>query len=360
MTLKQTALYQQHLDANAKMIDFGGWNMPIHYGSQIDEHHVVRQTAGIFDVSHMLVVDIIGEQAKAYLQYLLANNIESLQTAGKALYSCMLNEQGGVIDDLIVYYLDKQNYRLVVNAGTQEKDVAWMQKQAENFKVTIEPRNNLAMVAIQGPQAIAKTLAVLSPELAEKAKSLIVFSAISSQDWFIGRTGYTGEDGFEIMLPAEEAAELWKKCLAVDIKPCGLGARDTLRLEAGMNLYGHDMDEQTSPLAAGLAWTIGWKPETRNFIGRKALETQTELPLFVGVLLVGRGVFRDGLSLFAAGTEQKIGEISSGGFSPTLKRTIALARINKDYSEVEVEIRGKKQAVEIIKPRFVRHGKSLL
>ncbi len=357
---QKTVFYQQHQQSNAKIIDFNGWLMPIHYGSQIEEHHFVRQNAGMFDVSHMLIVDVKGKDATAYLQYLLANNVARLKDSGKALYSCMLNEQGGVIDDLIAYYIDKENYRLVVNAGTQKKDVAWMQKQAADFDVQIEPKNDLAMLAIQGPVAIEKVCSVLPEPLVKQVQELSVFSSCQSADWFIGRTGYTGEHGLEIMLNAEDAVRLWDDLLAVGVHPCGLGARDTLRLEAGMNLYGNDMDETMSPLSAGLEWTVAWQPEDRQFIGRAALEQQkatAEPVFFVGVLLEGRGVLRDGQKLYQA--DQFIGEITSGGFSPTLKKSIGFARINQNIKTCEVDIRNKRLPIKIQPTTFVRYGKVL-
>jgi len=262
---KQTPFYQNHLDSNAKIVDFGGWDMPLHYGSQMDEHHAVRKDAGMFDVSHMTVVEIKGEQAKSYLQYLLANDVHKLKESGKALYSGMLNEKGGVVDDLIVYFITETHYRLVVNASTREKDLAWMDKQASGFKVNITENNDFAMLAVQGPKAIQKTNQVLSGVQVKAVEGMGVFFAVDSDGYFIARTGYTGEDGYEIMVPTDQAAKFWRKLLDVGVKPCGLGARDTLRLEAGMNLYGNDMDENVSPLEANMAWTIAWQPEQRGY-----------------------------------------------------------------------------------------------
>ncbi|HSX70089.1 MAG TPA: glycine cleavage system aminomethyltransferase GcvT, partial [Pseudomonas sp.] len=239
---QRTPLYDQHLALGAKMVDFGGWDMPLHYGSQVEEHHQVRRDCGVFDVSHMTVVDITGAQAKAWLQHLLANDVERLKTQGKALYSGMLNERGGVIDDLIVYLTD-WGYRMVVNAATRDKDIAWMQAQTAGFEVTLNERAELAMLAIQGPNARAKTAELVSHARAALIHELKVFQGLPEGDWFIARTGYTGEDGLEIMLPAEQAASFLNELVGAGIAPIGLGARDTLRLEAGMNLYGQDMDE---------------------------------------------------------------------------------------------------------------------
>ena len=290
----RTPLYDQHLAAGAKMVDFGGWDMPINYGSQLEEHHQVRRAVGMFDVSHMTVVDVNGSEAQAYLQYLLANDVARLKTPGKALYSGMLNEQGGVIDDLIVY-LAGDGYRVVVNAATREKDLAWMSKQADSFAVNLTERSELAMIAVQGPQALELVKSVVSDDRAALISDLKPFQGLPSGDWFIGRTGYTGEDGLEIMLPAEQAADFWQALLGAGCKPCGLGARDTLRLEAGMNLYGSDMDESISPLAANMAWTIAWEPAERDFIGRQALEAQKaagDQPKLVGLVLEERAVLR--------------------------------------------------------------------
>ncbi|MFN3579738.1 MAG: glycine cleavage system aminomethyltransferase GcvT, partial [Pseudomonas sp.] len=335
----RTPLYDCHLAAGAKMVDFGGWDMPLHYGSQMEEHHQVRRDLGMFDVSHMTVVDVTGSEAKAFLQYLLANDVARLATAGKALYSGMLNEQGGVIDDLIVY-LATDGYRLVVNAATREKDLAWMNRQAEAYAVTLTEQAELAMLAVQGPRAREVAASVVSDNRAALINDLKPFQGLSEGDWFIGRTGYTGEDGLEIILPADQAADLWNALLVAGCKPCGLGARDTLRLEAGMNLYGSDMDESISPLAANMAWTIAWEPTERDFIGRKALEAQRaagDQPKLVGLVMQERAVLRGHQKVIVEGVGE--GEITSGSFSPTLGCSIALARVPRatgDSAQVEI------------------------
>ena len=357
----RTPLYDQHLAAGAKMVDFGGWDMPINYGSQLEEHHQVRRAVGMFDVSHMTVVDVDGSEAQAYLQYLLANDVARLKTPGKALYSGMLNEQGGVIDDLIVY-LAGDGYRVVVNAATREKDLAWMSKQADSFAVNLTERSELAMIAVQGPQALELVKSVVSDDRAALISDLKPFQGLPSGDWFIGRTGYTGEDGLEIMLPAEQSADFWQALLAAGCKPCGLGARDTLRLEAGMNLYGSDMDESISPLAANMAWTIAWEPAERDFIGRQALEAQKaagDQPKLVGLVLEERAVLRGHQKVIVDGVGE--GEITSGTFSPTLGYSIALARVPRATgSRAKVEIRGKLLDVRVVKPSFVRNGQSVI
>jgi aminomethyltransferase len=360
MTDKTTILHPLHRELNARLVPFGGWEMPLHYGSQIEEHHAVRRHAGMFDVSHMQVVDLAGPAAAAFLRRLLANDVARLVEPGKALYSCMLNELGGVVDDLIVYLRGGDGYRLVVNAGTAEKDLAWMQRWVTGFDVRLRPRNDLAMIAVQGPQARALALPLLPAALRSAAEGLQPFYAAFDGEWQVARTGYTGEDGFEIMLPQGEAPPLWRALLAAGVAPCGLGARDTLRLEAGMNLYGSDMDEGTSPLEAGLGWTIAWEPAGRDFIGRTALEARrghSDNRRFVGLLLEDKGVLRNHQRLFEGGHE--IGEITSGGFSPTLGRAIALARVLPSAGEgCRVEVRGRQLPVRILKPPFVRHGKA--
>ncbi len=365
---QRTPLYAQHLTAEAKMVDFAGWEMPIHYGSQLEEHHQVRNDAGMFDVSHMVVLDITGSDATDFLRYLLANDVARIQTPGKALYSCLLNERGGVIDDLIVYFMAEDKYRMVVNAATRDKDLTWIRQQAlsphkKGRDVKIRERDDLAMIAVQGPNARDKTHAALGANI-NAARELKPFFAAdcndSKSDLFVARTGYTGEDGYEIILPAEQAGATWEALLAAGVKPIGLGARDTLRLEAGMNLYGQDMDEDVSPLEAGLNWTVAFTPEDRDFIGRAALTQQkTDGPAnkLVGLILEDRGVLRAHQKVI---TEHGEGEITSGSFSPTLGKSIALARVPTAATEhCQVEIRGKQLAARIVKYPFARNGKSL-
>ena len=357
---KQTILNQAHRDAGGKMVDFAGWDMPLHYGSQKDEHHVVRNDAGMFDVSHMTVIDFKGAGCKSFLQRLLANDVAKLKTPGKALYSCMLNTAGGVIDDLIIYYIDEQYYRMVVNAGTTEKDVAWIKSQLGDA-VEMSVRDDLALIAIQGPNARDKAMQAMTEQARVTAEELKIFVGAFYGEWFIARTGYTGEDGFEIMLPEAEAVDFWNALLDAGVKPAGLGARDTLRLEAGMNLYGLDMDETTSPLESGLGWTIAWEPTDRDFFGRTALEKQKADGVkmrFTGVLLEDRGVMRSHQKVMTAEGE---GELTSGGFSPTLNRSIGFARVPKgDSTTCEIEIRNKSLKASIVKPPFARNGQACI
>ncbi len=357
---KKTVNYDVHVEQGARMVDFGGWDMPVHYGSQIEEHHAVRTDAGMFDVSHMTVVDIDGAAAGAYLERLLANDVGKLTTPGKAMYTCMLNEDGGVIDDLITYYLGDGDYRLVVNAATRDKDMAWLEQQTEGIDVAITERPDLAMIAVQGPNAREKAAACLPSQHRDAAMSLSPFFAARLGDLLVARTGYTGEDGWEIILPADSSEEMWRAFAAVGIRPCGLGARDTLRLEAGMNLYGSDMDETTTPLESGLGWTVAWEPQERRFIGREALEAQRREGVprkLVGLLLEDRGVLRAHQKVLVDRVGE--GEVTSGTFSPTLSRSIGLARVPAGTGDsVDVDIRGKRLAARVVRPPFVRHGKA--
>jgi len=355
----KTVLFDKHVEYKGKIVDFAGWEMPVNYGSQIDEHHQVRTDAGMFDVSHMVIVDLRGGDIKGFLQYLLANDVAKLTESGKALYSCMLNENGGVIDDLIVYYMSDEWYRVVVNAGAREKDLAWINQHATGFNVDVNERDDLAMIAVQGPNARTKAFEVLPVDVVEAATLLKRFFGADCGDWFVGRTGYTGEDGFEVMLPSVEAAAMWDKFASVGIKPCGLGARDTLRLEAGMNLYGSDMTEETSPLISGLGWTVAMTPEDRNFIGRSELEKEKAEGVkqkIVGLILEDRGVLRGHQKVIVAGAPID-GEITSGTFSPSLQKSIALARVPVEVGDTcQVEIRGKLLNARVVKPVFVRDG----
>ncbi len=355
---QKTILNDTHRALGAKMVDFGGWDMPISYGSQIEEHHAVRRDAGMFDVSHMTVVDLHGARTREFLRHLLANSVDKLKAKGKALYSCMLNEQGGVIDDLIVYYLADDFFRVVVNASTRDKDLAWITKQAAAFEVKVTERPDFAMIAVQGPNARDKVLGLLSEETRAKAAKIGKFVAAEGDGLFIARTGYTGEDGFEIVVPEKDVVALWNTLKDAGVEPAGLGARDTLRLEAGMNLYGQDMDETVSPWEANLGWTIALD-EGRDFIGRAALEKQKAdgvKRVMVGLVMDEKGVLRHGQRVV---TPLGDGEILSGSFSPTLGKSIAFARVPAGASDgLQVDIRGRLVPVRIVKYPFVRDGQS--
>ena len=354
----RTPLYDSHLAAGARTVDFGGWDMPVNYGSQIEEHHAVRRDAGMFDVSHMCIVDLRGPRVRDWLRRLLANDVAKLTKPGKALYSCMLREHGGVIDDLIVYFLDEHWFRMVVNAGTREKDLAWLREQAAGWEIAVEPRTDLAMIAVQGPHARQKAAQALPADVAGRALELNPFFGLDAGTLFVARTGYTGEDGWEIAMPAAEAPDYWRRLLEAGVRPCGLGARDTLRLEAGMNLYGNDMDETTSPLESGLGWTVAWEPQDRDFIGRAALTAQKasgDTRKFVGLLVEDRAVLRTHQKVIVPAVGE--GEVTSGTFSPTLQRSIGFARVPAQTGDrCEVEIRGKLVPARIVHPPFVRKG----
>ena len=354
---QKTVLNEAHRRLGARMVDFGGWDMPLHYGSQLEEHHAVRNDCGMFDVSHMCAVDVAGPAAHDFLSRLLANNVDKLTLPGKALYSAMLNESGGVVDDLIVYAIDPTHYRIVINAGTAEKDLAWMAARVADWSmnVTVTPRRDLAIIAVQGPNAKARVWQVL-PETRAATETLKPFFSARVGDYFIATTGYTGEDGFEITLPANQAENLWQRLNDAGVRPIGLGARDTLRLEAGMNLYGQDMDETVSPLDAGLAWTVDLV-SPRDFVGKAALLARPQRTQFLGLLLLDKGVLRAHQHVVSDSGD---GEITSGTFSPTLQQSIALARLPlavRVGDTVRVAVRDKQLAARVVKPCFVRHGK---
>ncbi|MCJ0825724.1 glycine cleavage system aminomethyltransferase GcvT [Luteimonas sp. 50] len=369
---QKTILNDAHRALGAKMVDFGGWDMPLHYGSQVEEHHQVRRDAGMFDVSHMTVVDLEGARVREFLRHLVANSVDKLQKPGKALYTCMLNAQGGVIDDLIIYYLADDFFRLVVNAATRDKDLAWINAQAQAFAVAVTERRDFSMIAVQGPGARERVLGLLDADGARVAGKLGKFAAaqVKAADGgalFIARTGYTGEDGFEIVVPGERAVALWDALLAAGVKPAGLGARDTLRLEAGMNLYGQDMDETVTPYEAGLAWTValddGADGKPRDFIGRDVLQAQKDAGVprqLIGLVMDDKGVLRHGQRVL---TPHGDGEILSGTFSPTLGKAIAFARVPAGDiamgagGQVRVDIRGKEVPVRVVRFPFVRDGK---
>ncbi|BDH44680.1 aminomethyltransferase [Salmonella enterica subsp. enterica serovar Choleraesuis] len=360
--VQHTPLYDEHLRCGARMVDFHGWMMPLHYGSQLDEHHAVRNDAGMFDVSHMTIVDLHGSRTREFLRYLLANDVAKLTKPGKALYSGMLNASGGVIDDLIVYFLTEDYFRVVVNSATREKDLAWIIRHAEPFAIDITVRDDLALIAVQGPNAKAKAETLFNDQQRQAVADMKPFFGVQADSLFIATTGYTGEAGYEIALPRDKASAFWSQLVEAGVKPCGLGARDTLRLEAGMNLYGQEMDEGVSPLAANMGWTIAWEPADRDFIGREALESQREqgTEQLVGLIMTEKGVLRGGQAVRFSDADGnlKSGVITSGSFSPTLGYSIALARVPAGIGpQAIVEIRNREMPVTVTKPIFVRAGK---
>ena len=328
--------------------------MPIRYGSTIDEHHAVRKNVGMFDVSHMLTVDFEGSQSLSFLQKILASDLNRLTNDGQALYTVMLNENGGIIDDLIVYRLHETCFRIVFNAGVANTDLEWVSvwQQSTALSVSITPRRDLSIIAVQGPSAIETVIEQLDcPQLRE----LRPFTATLHNELFIGRTGYTGEDGVEIICPNTQAPELWKQLFDADVLPCGLAARDTLRLEAGMNLNGQDMTPDHTPYECALSWVLNLAP-TRDFVGQEALAKfhlrgiSTKL---TGIVLRG-GVMRSGYKVQSnAGS----GIVTSGTYSPTLGYSVALARVpDSATGECSVFIRDKSRPGRIVRPPFVRHG----
>ena len=354
---KKTSLFDEHLALGAKTVDFGGWDMPVHYGSQLEEHHAVRRDAGVFDVSHMTVVELHGSECPAFLDRLLANDFGRLTLPGQAMYSAMLREDGGVLDDLIVYNTGEP-FLMVVNCATREKDLAWMRQVATDFDCQVAERTDFAILAVQGPTALDRLITTLGKSRAEAMTALKPFQGVWSDNWFIARTGYTGEKGAEIILPADDAVDFWRQLMAADVRPIGLGARDTLRLEAGMNLYGSDMDETVTPLESNMGFTV--QLEGRSFIGSDALRKQQKQGGFAqltGLVMQGRGVLRAHYPVYSDG--QVVGEITSGAFSPTLEQSVALARVSDISANMSVEIRGKQHPVESVEAPFVRNGKQV-
>lgn len=356
--MQKTPLYEQHLEAGAQMVPFAGWQMPLHYGSQVEEHQIVRQAAGVFDVSHMVTLHCRGPEAADFLRHVLANNIDKLRVPGRALYTCMLNESAGILDDLLVYYHDKKHYRLVTNAGTKTKDLAWLNLKAQDFDVTLTEDTSGVLLAVQGPDAREKCQAVLPEILQAVVMDLKPFWSLSGAGFFVARTGYTGEDGFEIHVPTEQAQDFWRALLAEGVKPIGLGARDSLRLEAGLNLYSSDMDEGVTPYESNVGWTVALNPEERDFIGREAVEINKakESLRLVGLVLPERGMLRSGLNVNTNG--QTIGTITSAAYSPTIKHSIAMARVQAGCpEEVTVLIRGREMIAHVVALPFIKAGK---
>jgi len=365
MTAK-TVLNDTHRALGARMVDFGGWDMPINYGSQIEEHHAVRRDAGMFDVSHMTVIDLHGPRTREFLRHLLANSVDKLKVSGKALYSCMLNERGGVIDDLIVYFFDDAHYRLVVNAATRDKDLAWIEAQAKAFDVTVKERPEFAMIAVQGPNARGKVIALLHEGDRPRIEKLGKFAAAAAQGphgmpLFVARTGYTGEDGFELFCDPADAVPLWHAVQEAGepfgITPAGLGSRDTLRLEAGMPLYGNELDRETNPYEAGMGRLV--KLEKGAFAGSAALARIREhgpRRRLVGLVMRETAIPRHGYPVLVDGLEA--GTVTSGTASPTLGEKIAMAYLPAEAAaigaEVQVVVRERPYRAEQVKLPFYK------
>ncbi len=355
---RQTPLYSEHLKLGAQMVPFGGWTMPLHYGSQLKEHEAIRSHVGMFDVSHMAIADIHGTQAKDFLRFVLANDVAKLDN-NRALYGCMLNQRGGIIDDLITYKLSDEHYRIIINAATTTKDIRWLEDKTRSFDVSIELMSDFGLIAVQGPKARALVAQCLGVDAQEKISALKPFQCVSSHHLMLARTGYTGEDGLEIAGLADTLIPLWQQLIEKGAQPAGLGARDTLRLEAGLNLYGVDMDETVTPLESNLSWTVDFKDEARNFIGKEALLTQKKEGIanqLTGIFLEGKGLIRGGMKVQCP--DGREGVVTSGSYSPLMKASVALVRIpNEPYQTVDVDLRGQLVNAKCVKPPFVRLGK---
>ncbi len=342
------------------MIDFHGWDMPINYGSQLSEHEQVRNSCGIFDVSHMTILDFEGKDVKEFLRKLLANDINSLNEDFDGLYSALLNESGGILDDLIAYKLES-GYRLVFNCATRESDISWVVSQVGDMNVSFSERLDLSMIAMQGPDVFEVLSRCFSAETSNELKKKRPFQGLMENGTLVTTTGYTGEKGVEIMIDNEKANSLWQKAIQSGARPVGLAARDTLRLEAGMNLYGFEMDKMISPLECNMAWTVSLKDKERSFIGKEAFELKKkngDHDLLKGLLFEDRCIVRSNQEIFFDEKKTKEGIVTSGTYSPTLKKSIALARIvHSDKETCLAEVRGKIFTAAIGQPRFIKEGK---
>ncbi len=361
---KKTPLHHEHEQLQAHIVDFYGWQMPMHYGSQVLEHRAVRGAVGMFDVSHMTIVDVQGSDAKTFLQYILANDVAKLDR-GQACYTLMLNDQAGILDDLIVYNMHPLSYRLVLNAATKDKDLFWIKEHSQSYQVDLKLRDDLAMLAIQGPAYLNTLAHLFSKSAMQDISALKPFHCLDREGLFVAATGYTGEKGVELFVSQDRIVTLWKTLIEAGVQPCGLGARDTLRLEAGMHLYGQDMDEQVNPLEANLSWTVAWTPAERRFVGREALELIREQGIsqrLVGIVMQDKGVLRSGMSVTFMDQQSQTceGTITSGTFSPTLGHAIALVRAPLGIKpEGNVNIRKQCIKIQLTTPYFVKNGQSV-
>lgn len=365
--MKKTPLYDQHVSLGGKIVEFGGWLMPVQYAGLSQEHNCVRQKVGLFDVSHMGEFTVKGPDAENFLNYLITNNVSKLINGG-ALYSVMCYENGGVVDDLLVYKLAEQDYLICVNASNEEKDFAWFSEKAKPFKNLILKNEsaNFCQIAIQGPESIS----VLEKLSSFKWRDVKYYTCAQAE--FLGfpcilsRTGYTGEDGFEIYAPTAAAEKIWTSLLeagkSFGIQPCGLGARDTLRTEAKLPLYGHELSAETNPLEAGLGWVI--KMEKADFVGKKAMEAKKADGLrkkLVGIRSLDRGIPRQGYEVFTEDGAKRIGVVTSGTLSPTLNFPIAIAYIDIPHdsigTKVAVKVRDRLYNAQIVSTPFYKRTK---
>ncbi|OJV66839.1 MAG: glycine cleavage system protein T [Clostridiales bacterium 38-18] len=358
-SVKKTALYDEHVAAGGKIIDFAGWALPVQYEGIIEEHEAVRNAAGMFDVSHMGEVEVTGKGAFAFVQNLVTNDVATLED-NQILYAMMCYEHGGVVDDLLVYKFNDEHFYLVINASNVEKDFAWMQEQSKGFDISlVNLSSEVSEIALQGPNAQE-----ILQKIADVDLTSIKFFycnrnvTIEGVKCLVSRTGYTGEDGFEIYADHEGIVKVWQKLLevgkALGLKPAGLGCRDTLRFEATLPLYGHEIDQNITPLEAGLGFFV--KLGTDNFIGKEALVAQKEngLPRKTIGLEMVKGIPRQGYEVLAG--DEVIGVITTGYMSPTLKKNIALALVDAKYgemgSELQVRVRKNLFPATVVSKRF--------
>ena len=352
--MNKTPLHNAHIQLGAKMVNFSNWEMPISYSSLIKEHNAVRNAAGIFDVSHMSVFDFDGGNQIAFFKKIFANDIKKIYKDNKAIYGALLNEEGGILDDLIIYHANNK-FRLVSNCSTREQNKQWLEKHAVEFGVKVMERSDMGILAIQGPNALKKILEI--KEIDAQVNTLQSFGCMFEGDKLYARTGYTGEDGLELIVPTQDINHLWDQALELGCTPIGLGARDTLRLEAGLNLYGNDMTINNHPYESNLGWTIDMSDKNREFIGKNALLSidQSKSQKIVGIILQDKGVLRSGYEITH---EQGKGVVLSGSYSPTLQSSIGLARVDQGYKENgKVMIRNKVLNIDFVSPRFLGQGK---
>ncbi len=361
--LLQTPFHDWHATNNGRMVEFGGWHMPVQYSTIVDEHTVVRNSAGLFDISHMGRLRFSGDDACSFLDYLLTNDVSKLQV-GQVRYSLVCNDSGGVLDDVLVYRLP-DCYMLVVNASNRTKIVDWIGQHISRFTGDFEDQTlTHAMIAVQGPKAVEILAALGADTAAEHRYYSASNMTVAGIDALVSRTGYTGEDGFELIVPSDAGMRLWEQLLEVGqpygVQACGLGCRDTLRLEAAMPLYGHELNEDTDPLTAGLDFAV--KLEAANFIGKAALAKFAESPtgkVRVGLELEGKRIAREGAGIVSG--DRFVGEVTSGTFSPTLQKSIAMGYVEQELSatgtEVEVDIRGKQHAARVVNLPFYKRAK---
>jgi aminomethyltransferase len=371
MSLRRTPLFDWHTRHHGRMVEFGGWEMPVQYSTIVDEHHSVRKAVGLFDISHMGRLSFCGADASRLMSHLLTCRVDNL-VDGQIRYGLVCNDAGGILDDVLVNRIDATSFGLVVNASNREKIVNWISKRTydvisanQTLDLSFEDHTlETAMIAVQGPLAL-KLVNQVTGETLDSMKYYtgrsLKFEGVPT---FVSRTGYTGEDGFELIVPNETAACLWDRLLEsggeFGVKPCGLGCRDTLRLEAAMPLYGHELSESIDPLTAGLGTSV--KLDKPAFIGRDALANiaeQSNRSVRVGLKLASRRIAREHSEIFA-GTD-RVGEVTSGTFSPTLEQAIAMAYVTAEHakvgSSVEIDIRGKREAAEVVALPFYKRAK---